>query len=154
MNKKGFTLVELISVLVILSLVITIVATKGFGAFNNAKDAISEQNLKTIKDAVNFLKVEVENCNDDLEDYEGLKKYFNIEDPNSVISCDSLKQEIIKNGTVNLNNMADDGYFKKSILEDLSEETIKFIFCSSTTEEGIFEVKDAKNNATCETSSE
>ena len=36
-SKKGFTLVELLAVIVILGIIITITATKGFGAFDNTK---------------------------------------------------------------------------------------------------------------------
>ena len=55
MNKKGFTLVEILAVIVILSLVVTITATKGFGTFGNAKNKITKENERIIKESVNVL---------------------------------------------------------------------------------------------------
>lgn len=66
-NKNGFTLIELITVVVILALVIVIVATKGFGAFNSSKEKIEEQNIAAIKEAANLLMTEVQNCNEDID---------------------------------------------------------------------------------------
>lgn len=66
MNKKGFTLVELLAVIVILGLVITIVGTKGFGAFDNTKKAITKQNESAIKEAANVLMTEVKECDEEL----------------------------------------------------------------------------------------
>lgn len=62
MNKKGFTLVEILAVIVLLAIVITLVATKGFGALDNAKTAISKENEKTIIEGAKMLLVEIENC--------------------------------------------------------------------------------------------
>ena len=67
MNKKGFTLVEILAVIVILSLVIVIVSTKGFGAFDNAKSAISRENLNTLKKSANELAAQIESCDDDVD---------------------------------------------------------------------------------------
>ena len=50
LNKKGFTLVELIATIVILALVIVIVATKGFGAFDSAKNKITTMNEESLKE--------------------------------------------------------------------------------------------------------
>lgn len=66
MNKKGFTLVELLAVIVILGLVMTIVGTKGFGAFDNTKKAITRQNESAIKEAANVLMTEVKECDEEL----------------------------------------------------------------------------------------
>lgn len=70
MNKKGFTLVELLVVIVILSLVVVIVATNGFGLFNRTKRSIIDTNLNSLKDAANILMLDIlycdENFNSDL----------------------------------------------------------------------------------------
>lgn len=66
MNKKGFTLVELLAVIVILGLVMTIVGTKGFGAFDNTKKAITKQNESAIKEAANVIMTEVKECDEEL----------------------------------------------------------------------------------------
>ena len=92
MNKKGFTLVELLAVMVILALITTIVATNGFGAFNNTKKAINEQNINAIKEAAKILMTDLEHCDNDLEEYKELKTYFEV--PVTISSCYDLKKEI------------------------------------------------------------
>ena len=39
MNKKGFTLVELMGVIAVMAVLIVVVATNGFGVFNKAKSS-------------------------------------------------------------------------------------------------------------------
>ena len=72
MNKKGFTLVEILAVIVLLGLIMTIVGTKGFGAFDNTKKKINEQNIKAIEEAGRIYMVEVEECDDDIDNVEEL----------------------------------------------------------------------------------
>ena len=62
MNKKGMTLVEILAVIVILSLIIVIVATGGFGVFDNSKKKIYEETVNQVKESVNVLMVDVQNC--------------------------------------------------------------------------------------------
>ena len=90
MNKKGFTLVELLAVIVILSLVITITATKGFGAFDNTKKAITKENLNAIKEAANVLAEQIDNCDDDID-----SELFNGDD--SLAGYNSILEENKKN---------------------------------------------------------
>ena len=90
MNKKGFTLVELLAVIVILSLVITITATKGFGAFDNTKKAITKENLNAIKEAANVLAVQIDNCDDDTD-----RELFDGDD--SLAAYNSILEENKKN---------------------------------------------------------
>ena len=70
MNRRGFTLVELLATLVILGIVTSIVLIGINGGFNNAKDKTEDVFVKTVKDAMdiyldsdakklNFSKVEV-----------------------------------------------------------------------------------------------
>ena len=94
MNKKGFTLVELLAVIVILSLVITITATKGFGAFDNTKKAITKENLNAIKEAANVLAEQIDNCDDDID-----SELFKGDDSLAALkginrSCDALKEKM------------------------------------------------------------
>ena len=59
MNKKGFTLVEILATLVILSFIFMLTYPAIQKAFNNGKTAISELSKKQIEDAakiVIFLK--------------------------------------------------------------------------------------------------
>jgi general secretion pathway protein G len=50
---KGFTMVELMAVLVIIGLLATLVATQVFRQIENAKVATTKANLKTLQTAVN-----------------------------------------------------------------------------------------------------
>ena len=52
MNKKGFTLVELLAVLVILAIVLGITIVSVSGIFNNAKKKSEDAFVATIKDAM------------------------------------------------------------------------------------------------------
>ena len=98
MNKKGFTLIELIAVLVILSLVIVVVATKGFGAFDKVKTEIDEQNLKTIKDAAEFLMTEVKYCDEDInENLFGIFGIFGDSVAEGESKCDKLQEKATTN---------------------------------------------------------
>ena len=91
MNKKGFTLVELLAVIVVLGLVITITATKGFGAFDNTKKAITKQNLKAIKEAANVLATQIDNCDDDVDSELWTTKSLNMGN-----NCSELKTQMSK----------------------------------------------------------
>ena len=121
MNKKGFTLVELLAVIVILGLLMTIAGTKGFGAFDNTKKAIDEEQTKNITEAVKILISEVNTCQED--DYVELKKYFKVwsRDPNS---CIELKENI--NGLfVSLKDMEDSELIDADVdITDLQYEVV------------------------------
>ena len=120
MNKKGFTLVELLAVIVLLGLVTTIVATKGFGAFDNTKKKINEQNVKAIEEAAKVLMAEVENCDDDLKEYEDLRKYFESTKNNiSINSCANLKKEI-KETQISLDDLQKGDYISGNDVENIS----------------------------------
>ena len=54
MNKKGFTLVELLSVLVILGLIVGITIPVGINVMNHSKDNSERAFVSTIKDAMNI----------------------------------------------------------------------------------------------------
>lgn len=54
MNRRGFTLVELLATLVILGIVTSIVVIGINGGFNNAKDKTEDVFVKTVKDAMDI----------------------------------------------------------------------------------------------------
>ena len=64
LNKKGFSLVELIGVIALLGLIIVIATSSGLGAFNNAKDKLKEEDEKTIIEAAKVLMTEILYCDD------------------------------------------------------------------------------------------
>ena len=117
MNKKGFTLVELLAVIVVLGLVITITATKGFGAFNNTKKAITEQNKKAIKESINLLEVELENCDDDTEDYDELKNIFGVNSDSCEALISSLKN---KTKSIDIDKLRNNEYITGNDLDELN----------------------------------
>ena len=104
MNKKGFTLVELLAVIVILGLVITIVGTKGFGAFDNTKKAITRQNINAIKEASRVLATQIENCDDELDNE--LWTTSDLTDFNSIPAekknCSGLKEKMSSNECIKI----------------------------------------------------
>ena len=63
MNKKGFTLVEILAILVIISLIFALVYPNIQDALNNSKKAISELNKKQFEDSVKIIVDEVIYCN-------------------------------------------------------------------------------------------
>lgn len=61
MNKEGFTLVELLAVIVLLGLVLVITMTNGFGIFNKAKGGINQIEENNLIEAAKVFLVDVEN---------------------------------------------------------------------------------------------
>lgn len=122
MNKKGFTLVELLGVIVILGIIITIVATKGFGAFDNTKAKINEENLNTIKEAANLLMTEVKNCDESIdsiliEKFVGIGK--NCNDLEEKASTKDANDECLK---ITLKYLLENDYVSGSGIESIYKE--------------------------------
>lgn len=63
MNKKGFTLVEILAVLVILSLLLILTIPSIKNALTNGKNKINDINKKQIEDAAKIIVDEVIYCN-------------------------------------------------------------------------------------------
>ncbi len=133
MNKKGFTLVEILAVIVILSLVIVIVSTKGFGAFDKTKKTITEENLKTIKESANILATQIENCNDDVD-----SELWNGDDDNNLSTmneisddkknCNGLKEKMSSSEciTVTVRYLIENNYLSEhKDFDDLKNDNIK-----------------------------
>lgn len=123
MNKKGFTLVEILAVIVVLSLVITITATKGFGVFDNTKKAITEQNKKAIEEGAKVFLTEVMYC-DDETDTDLLEEYYKRTDK----TCKDLQDTYKEDSKISFEYLKDHGYIEGSDLEDTNiynDENIK-----------------------------
>ena len=133
MNKKGFTLIEILAVIVILSLVIVIVSTKGFGAFDKTKKTITEENLKTIKESANILATQIENCNDDVD-----SELWNDDDDNNLSTmneisddkknCNGLKEKMSSSEciTVTVRYLIQNNYLSEhKDFDDLKNDNIK-----------------------------
>lgn len=118
MNKKGFTLVELLAVIVILGLVITIVGTKGFGAFDNTKKAITSQNINAIKESAKVYLTDVIYCDDDIDtDFVNeTKKSLSLDE--SVKNCEDLKTYYNTIRTIPFSFLKDNKYISGSDIED------------------------------------
>ncbi len=63
MNRKGFTLVEILAVIVILSLIMLLAYPSIMKSFNASKNKISELNKKQIEDATKIIIDEAIYCN-------------------------------------------------------------------------------------------
>ena len=118
MNKKGFTLVELLAVIVILGLVITIVGTKGFGAFDNTTKAITSQNINAIKESAKVYLTDVIYCDDDIDtDFVNETKLsLNLDE--SVKNCEDLKTYYNTSRTIPFSFLKDNKYISGSDIED------------------------------------
>ena len=60
MNKKGFTLVEIILTISLLSIVMILVATKGLGLFDLGKKKIEIINKNSILESYELLKIDLD----------------------------------------------------------------------------------------------
>jgi len=61
MNKKGFTLVELMGVIAVMAVLIVVVATNGFGVFNKAKSSINKLEEDNLLEGARVFLVDVDN---------------------------------------------------------------------------------------------
>ena len=53
MNKKGFSLVELLAVLIVLGIIMTIVTTTILKEVNSSKEKLNQSQIEIIKKAMN-----------------------------------------------------------------------------------------------------
>ena len=118
MNKKGFTLVEVVAAIVILSLVTIIATTRGFGLFDNAKKNINDYDESTIKEAAKVYMTGVLYCNEDLEEAEDLSKVVSL-DSND---CKYLKEYFSTPQEITLKQLKDNGYITGSNLKNFSDD--------------------------------
>ena len=139
-NDKGFTLVELLAVIVILALVIVIVATKGFGAFDNAKDKITSMNEDAIKEAAEIVKLDIEHCDDSNDD---LLSMF------GVSNCNDLYTKLLTGVTITLDSLMEKEYITGDGINDIKKQKIYSIKYQKVGEDiSIVEITNEEKKAT------
>lgn len=121
MNKKGFTLVEILAVLVILSLLLILTIPSIKNALTNGKNKINEINKKQIEDAAKIIVEEVIYCN-----MTEIAK-----DALAETSCSNAKIKLINGVDIDLKNLELDdksskcsGTIKVKIDSETYKETI------------------------------
>lgn len=100
MNKKGFTLVEVLAVLVILSLLLILTIPSIKNALTNGKNKINDINKKQIEDAAKIIVDEVIYCNMTDIAKDALK-----DETSDEISCSIAKTKLINGVNINLKNL-------------------------------------------------
>ena len=123
MNKKGFTLVEVLAVLVILSLLLILTIPSIRDALTNGKNKINDINKKQIEDAAKIIVDEVIYCNMTEIAKDALK-----DETSDEISCSIAKTKLINGVNIDLKNLGlDDKSSKRSgtINVKINSETYK-----------------------------
>ncbi len=92
-NKNGFTLVELLAVIVVLAIIITIAVPSAISISNKIKAKMYETKIQMIKDAA---------------------KLYGQENPSKV----SNDENCTSNGKVKVGDLVNDGYIKKDDVEN------------------------------------
>lgn len=115
LSRKGFTLVELLAVIVVLTLVIVIVATKGFGAFDNAKDKIDKMNENAIVEATEIIKLDIEHC--DNTDTVLLTMF-------GATDCSDLYTKLEVGASISLEQMIEKNYISGADIEEIDKVKI------------------------------
>ena len=130
LNKKGFTLVELIATIVVLALVVSISAYAITNIINSAKEKNYELLIKNIKDAS--------------ETYYQECKYSN----NSGITCDDTVklQDLVNYGYLKGNGTKDD---KMEIVNPKNNKDIGECSIAVKYENGKLTIEDKTNNDSC-----
>lgn len=100
MNKKGFTLVEVLAVLVILSLLLILTIPSIRDALTNGKNKINEINKKQIEDAAKIIVDEVIYCNMTEIAKDALK-----DETSDEISCSIAKTKLINGVNIDLKHL-------------------------------------------------
>ena len=123
MNKKGFTLVEILATLVILSFIFMLTYPAIQKAFNNGKTAISELSKKQIEDAAKIVIDEVIYCNMS-QDTKSLLNAINCKDALDKI-VNGINVDISKLNLDNINNKQKcEGIISIKIDRETYKETI------------------------------
>jgi prepilin-type N-terminal cleavage/methylation domain-containing protein len=90
-KNKGFTLVELLAVIVLLGVLVTLVITQGTDVFHATKNQISKINEKNLKEAANTLANIIITCELDDNIYKELEDQ---EATDTKENCSSLKEKL------------------------------------------------------------
>lgn len=123
MNKKGFTLVEVLAVLVILSLLLILTIPSIRDALTNGKNKINEINKKQIEDAAKIIVDEVIYCNMTEIAKDALK-----DETSDEISCSIAKTKLINGVNIDLKHLGLDDKSSKcsgTINVKIDSETYK-----------------------------
>ncbi len=123
MNKKGFTLVEVLAVLVILSLLLILTIPSIRDALTNGKNKINEINKKQIEDAAKIIVDEVIYCNMTDIAKDALK-----DETSDEISCSIAKTKLINGVNIDLKHLELDDKSSKcsgTINVKINSETYK-----------------------------
>lgn len=123
MNKKGFTLVEVLAVLVILSLLLILTIPSIRDALTNGKNKINEINKKQIEDAAKIIVDEVIYCNMTEIAKDALK-----DETSDEISCSIAKTKLINGVNIDLKHLELDDKSSKcsgTINVKINSETYK-----------------------------
>lgn len=104
-NRKGFTLVELLAVIVILSIVLIIATPNILKALNASKETLNDIDKKNLQDAAKQVGIEVLNCDLTSGTYDVLGK-------SNTLGCAGLQKEVVdKEVTTTVKKLVDNDYF-------------------------------------------
>ena len=101
MNKKAFTLIELMAVIVILSIIVVITTPVIFNLVSNVKDELSKEQIQIIENAARMWGV----------------KNLSVDNNNPV-----KNSEVIN--SITINDLKKDGFLEKKDIKNISEEEI------------------------------
>ena len=126
-NNKGFTLIELLAVLVIIGIIITIIASRGFTAFNNAKKSISEINKKVILDSANIVMEDIKACDDSMDNSTIFSKDLYKDISRDFSNCKDLITSAKVGLNLSIEGMKKQNYLSINDLEDASKYTDEYV---------------------------
>ena len=136
-NKKGFTLTELLAVILILSILVIIAVPNVWNALKSSKDALTSYEKKAIEDAAKQVVTEVISCELTNETYNVLE----LDQQTSPTCSDIQKYMFGKQIDTTVDLLKENKYF-----EDVSNH------CSGTvkiTTENNYKVKVDTSDVTC-----
>ncbi len=129
-NKKGFTLVEILAVIVLLALLIIFAVPAILEALEGGRTGIDKINKKNLTDACESVIVEVVSCKIHDETYGALG--IHVSDTLKG-KCDTLQDLVIgKTVTTNVRNLISSGYFRDDDHNCDLDKPIKITTNSST----------------------
>lgn len=97
MNKKGFTIVELLAVVVLLSIIMVLVIPNIRDAFTSGKNKLDDINKKQVEDAAKIIINEVLYCNMSTETKTLFGTNNNCKDARDILTSDNGLTVDIKN---------------------------------------------------------
>lgn len=103
-NKKGFTLVEMLAVIVILAIVMIIAVPVIQDALSSSNQGMNEFEKKTIKDGAETMVLEIINC--DLD-----SNIYNVLGISNSLTCSEVNNLVVgKTITISIQNMKTYGF--------------------------------------------